>query len=73
MENTLGFIPLKRAKYILDKVEKEIGEEGNLTFEFFMSSFYPTIFQTIQDKIKDERTKAYIEGYNKGKHNRKRR
>lgn len=38
-------------------------EDFEISFEYIIGSFFPDVLDNILSYVKDERTKAYIEGY----------
>ena len=64
MEDTLGITKLSRIKEVIEAAERHNPdvEDMDISFEYFMASCYPTIFENVMDKIKLEHTKGYIDG-----------
>lgn len=64
MEDTLGITKLSRIKEVIEAAERHNPdvEDMDISFEYFMASCYPTIYQNVLDKLKAEHTKGYING-----------
>ena len=68
-------VKLSRLKKVVKHVERDLmsidfekrGIDPDVSFEFLVGSLFPTVFQNIMDYVKEERTKAYMEGYNAAK------
>ena len=48
---------------------KEIGEDEPISFEYVMTALFPTVFFNIQEKMKEQYTKGYIQGLQEGGNN----
>lgn len=60
-EKSLDSIELGRIRRMMSRVE-EFPDESQVTFEFLIGSFFPKIMEKIENKLKEEHTKGYIEG-----------
>lgn len=74
MNNELESVKLGTLKRAIKSIEKNfIGKPINdidnidISFEYLIGSFFPKVLDNINNKIKEEKTKSYIEGYNTGK------
>lgn len=72
-EKSLGKVKVKALKDAIKSIERDFKgqpiniDEIDITFEYIVGSFFPQVMDNINKTIKDERSKAYIEGYNAGK------
>lgn len=57
------YVELSRARSIIEKF-KDKEEDLKLSFEFIMASFFPTIWENIQNTLKGAYTAGYINGLN---------
>ena len=57
------YVELSRARNIIEKF-KDKENDTKLSFEFIMASFFPTIWENIQNTIKGAYTAGYINGLN---------
>lgn len=48
---------------------KEIEEDDPISFEYVMTALFPTVFFNIQEKMKEQYTKGYIQGLQEGGNN----
>ena len=67
METPITTVPnakIKTVKAIIKKVEKELGEDGELSFEFILASLFPTCWNNIQKDLAHQYTLGYIQGQN---------
>lgn len=65
MDNRIDIpnIKLSDVEGLVNKMKKEVGNKDvELTFEFFMTSFFPRCWDNIQDALKHQYTLGYIEG-----------
>lgn len=64
-------VKLSRVKKVIDHIEhdlnnvdcKERGIDPDISFEYIIGSLFPTIFQNIMNRLADEHTKGFIDGY----------
>lgn len=60
---SLAGVKLSRIKKILAQVEKiSDAEDPIVSFEFLIGSLYPEVYGNVQEAIRDERTKGFIDG-----------
>ena len=57
------YVELSRARNIIEKF-KDKEDDTKLSFEFIMASFFPTIWENIQNTLKGAYTTGYINGLN---------
>ena len=65
MDNRIDIpnIKLSDVEGLVNKMKKEVGNKDvELSFEFFMTSFFPRCWDNIQDALKRQYTLGYIEG-----------
>ena len=56
-------IKLSEVEALAKKMRETVGKEDvELSFEFFMTSFFPLCWNNIQDALKQQYTMGYIEG-----------
>ena len=69
----LDTVKLCRIKSAVASIEKhfqdepECLEDVEVSFEYVIGSFFPNIWNKIQDTLKEEHTKGFIEGFEAGK------
>lgn len=69
----LDTVKLSRIKAAVDSIEKHYTEsperlkDVEVSFEYIIGSFFPNIWNKIQDTLKEEHTKGFIEGFEEGK------
>lgn len=57
----MPYIPLSRLRKLVRNMSKS-PDDMPITFEFLMTACFPTIWNTIQEYMKDCYTKGYIAG-----------
>lgn len=65
MDNRIDIpsIKLSDVEGLVNKMKKDVGNKDvELSFEFFMTSFFPRCWDNIQDALKTQYTLGYIEG-----------
>lgn len=65
METSITTIPnikIKTIKAMVEKIEKIVGENGELSFEFILASLFPTCWNNIQKELAHQYTLGYIQG-----------
>ena len=73
MERELDSVKLSRIKAAVASIEKHFEdsperlEEVEVSFEYICGSFFPKIWDRVQDKLREEHTKGFIEGFEAGK------
>ena len=73
MERELDSVKLSRIKAAVASIEKNFEdsherlEEVEVSFEYICGSFFPKIWDRVQDKLREEHTKGFIEGFEAGK------
>ena len=74
-EMNMDTVSLSRVKKLVEQLERqktqlELSEEDDLevAFEYIIGSFFPDVWNNIQQALKDEHTKGYIEGLNEQIH-----
>ena len=60
-DEKMPYIPLKKMRKMV-KDMRNMPADTPITFEFFMTAFFPDIFNTIQRYVKDCYTAGYIAG-----------
>lgn len=60
------FVPMSRVRKFVEKNEM-LTDETHITFEFMMSAFFPTIYQSVMKYGNDCYTRGYLDGLKKGK------
>lgn len=69
----LDTVKLCRIKSAVASIEKHFQDEPErledveVSFEYIIGSFFPNIWKKIQDTLKEEHTKGFIEGFEAGK------
>lgn len=69
----LDTVKLCRIKSAVASIEKHFQDEPErledveVSFEYVIGSFFPNIWNKIQDTLKEEHTKGFIEGFEAGK------
>lgn len=69
----LDTVKLCRIKSAVASIEKHFQDEPErledveVSFEYVIGSFFPNIWNKIQDTLKEEHTKGFIEGFEEGK------
>lgn len=69
----LDTVKLCRIKSAVASIEKHFQDEPErledveVSFEYIIGSFFPNIWNKIQDTLKEEHTKGFIEGFEAGK------
>lgn len=72
-DKSLATVKVKNLKKAIKSIERDFKgqpintDEMEITFEYLIGSFFPQVMNNINETIKNERLKAYIEGYNAGK------
>lgn len=72
-DKSLATVKVKKLKNAIKSIERDFKgqpintDEMEITFEYLIGSFFPQVMNNINETIKNERLKAYIEGYNAGK------
>lgn len=72
-DKSLATVKVKNLKNAIKCIERDFKgqpintDEMEITFEYLIGSFFPQVMNNINETIKNERLKAYIEGYNAGK------
>lgn len=56
-------VPLSDIKKMVKQLEKSPLKKPELTFEFFVNSFFPDVAQNMLDNMKAEYEKGFREGY----------
>lgn len=73
INKNLDVVKLKTLKNAIKSIERDFAgqpiniDEVEITFEYLVGSFFPKVMNNINEYIKQEKTKSYIEGYNAGK------
>lgn len=65
MDNRIDIpnIKLSDVERLVNKMKKDVGNKDvELSFEFFMTSFFPRCWDNIQDALKRQYTLGYIKG-----------
>lgn len=76
MDKLLDTVKLSRIKAAVASIEKHFEESPErledieISFEYVIGSFFPKIWDKIQDTLREEHTKGYIEGYEAGKNSK---
>lgn len=66
-------VPLAQIKKVISAVEAHYKDEPQridditLSFEFIMGSFFPKVYDNIQEALRLEHTRGYIEGLEESK------
>ena len=69
----LDTVKLSRIKAAIESIEKHYAEsperleDVEVSFEYVCGSFFPKIWDRVQDKLREEHTKGFIEGFEAGK------
>lgn len=56
-------VPLSSVKRMVKQLEKSPLKKPELTFEFFINSFFPEVSQNMLNNLKAEYEKGFKEGY----------
>ena len=73
MERELDSVKLSRIKAAVASIEKHFEESPErledieVSFEYVIGSFFPKIWEKIQNTLKEEHTRGFIEGFEAGK------
>ena len=74
MKDSIGSVKLKTLKKAIKSIEHSLNgspindiDNIDISFEYIIGSFFPKVLDSINNRIKEEKTKSYIEGYNVGK------
>lgn len=74
MKDSIGSVKLKTLKKAIKSIEHSLNgspindiDNIDISFEYIIGSFFPKVLDNINNQIKEEKTKSYIEGYNAGK------
>lgn len=73
MEKELDSVKLSRIKAAVASIEKHFEdsperlEDVEVSFEYVIGSFFPKVWEKIQNTLREEHTKGYIAGYNDAK------
>lgn len=68
MKKNLDSVKLSRIKAAVESIEKHFQdtperlEDVEVSFEYIIGSFFPKIWENIQNALKEEHTKGFIEG-----------
>ena len=74
MEEGLSSVKLSKIENAIKSIkahfkdEPERIEDIEVSFEYIIGSFFPDVWNNIQQALKDEHTKGYIEGLNEQIH-----
>lgn len=73
MDNeSLGSVKLIKVEDAINQIKKhyeqtpERIDDIEISFEYLIGSFFPDVLNNIKDRLKDEHTAGYIEGFNDG-------
>lgn len=73
---TYGTVKLSKIKKAIEQIEQhyidspERLEDIEITFEYLIGSFFPTIINNINDKMNRQYTEGYLQGLEDGKERR---
>lgn len=76
MERELDSVKLSRIKAAVASIEKHFEdsperlEDIEVSFEYVIGSFFPKIWNKIQNTLREEHTKGFIEGFEAGKNSK---
>ena len=63
MENKLGITKLSHLEKIVKNLRRVNGmKDQDITFEYICSSCFPTVWNNVQEALKDEHMKGFLEG-----------
>ena len=65
MEQKINIEPIKLSdvERMVDSVKKNLGDtDADLSFEFILTTFFPTCWNNVQDALKQQYTLGYIAG-----------
>lgn len=67
MDDSLDKVPFKQLKQLVERLETQPHladrlDEVEISFEFIVGSLFPSVLTNIQNALKDEHTKGFIEG-----------
>ena len=69
ISESLGSVKLTKVEAAVEQIKKyyektpERIEDIDISFEYIIASFFPDVFENIKNRLKDEHTLGYIEGY----------
>ena len=62
-KNNIDITKLSRVQKVIDAVKRTVTEEDpDVTFEYIVGSCFPTVFENVQKKLRDEHMEGYLEG-----------
>ena len=73
MNKDLDTVKLSRIKAAVASIEKHFEgeppriEDIEVSFEYIIGSFFPTVWEKIQKTLSEEHTKGFIDGYETAK------
>lgn len=71
MSETIDKVPFSKLKKLVEQIEKQPHledklDETEISLELIIGSLFPNAYNNLLDKLKDEHTRGYIEGFNSG-------
>lgn len=65
--NNIDIVPLTHLERLTQKIRKDNPnvEDINISFEFLIASCFPNVWNNIQEKLRDEHMKGYLEALGK--------
>lgn len=69
----LGYVPVKVIKLAIEKLEKDAMQENinfdeiQISFEYLIGSFFPSIIDNIYTEVNQQYTLGYLAGLKEGK------
>lgn len=69
----LGYVPAKAIKSAIEKLEKDAMQENinfdeiQISFEYLIGSFFPSIIDNIYTEVNQQYTLGYLAGLKEGK------